>query len=252
MDVYGPACDSHGLIALIGAIWNSCEPWVETIASPSGVRATDVNSFAMALEQAGRPIATAIGCKLIGGGREVLFGSSQRNIAHSLDHGPAFQQTIVSISGARDPELGAHLLQSIGLGSRAWFGTYTPEPDNVLLTLKAGGFLSDSRWKLAGVRYRPLQHSTDLRALSPIYLERWQHAHRPFRIGWCNYWSAETCADLGFPDPPRDAVLLRNSRQLDNGAWLVRLTSTRLDLGSDEHLAQVAWAYDRFPDIGTM
>lgn len=252
MDVFGPPCDTLDLVALLGAIWECCEPWVEAITSPQGVSATDVSSFVRALEQAGHPLSTAIGCTLRGKDRQVIIASSQRDIASALDRGPAFQQTFISISGPRDPEFGAHLLQGAGIGSRAWFGAYTPEPESVLLTLKLGGFLGDARWKLAGVRYQSLQHSSALRPLGAINLERWRHAHRPFRIGWCNYWGAETCAHLGFPDPACDAEILNYSKRLENGAWIVRLTSTPLDLGSESDLARIAGAYRRFADIGTM
>lgn len=66
--------------------------------------------------------------------------------------------------------------------------------------------------------------------------ECWTVAHRPFRIGWCNYWSASTCARLGFPDPGRDADLAARSTEFDDGAWLVRLTDTPLDLSIEEHV----------------
>jgi hypothetical protein len=38
-----------------------------------------------------------------------------------------------------------------------------------------------------------------------------EHRAQPETLGWVNYWSAETCEYLGFPDSQRDADLLRHS-----------------------------------------
>jgi hypothetical protein len=71
----------------------------------------------------------------------------------------------------------------------------------------------------------------------------------PHRLGWLNYWSERTAQELGFPDAARDVDLLRRSLRVGK-AWCVRLTDEPLDLGRDDHLAQLRAAYDRFPSIG--
>jgi hypothetical protein len=71
----------------------------------------------------------------------------------------------------------------------------------------------------------------------------------PSRLGWINYWSETTARELQFPDPARDAELLRRSRPTDK-AWVVRLTDEPLDLDRDDHRAALRAAYDRFPQIG--
>lgn len=233
MDLYGPARNSAELVALLAAVWDACIPWVDVIASPYGESASDAQSFAAALEGAGRPVSTAIGCWFRGEGREVFFASSRGSNARSLDQGSDFQQTQLSITPGRDAQVGAHLLQSVGVASNAWFGWFTPEPEAVLLMLKHGGYTSDARWKHAGPRYERLRQSTVLTTLPVFNLEHWRRAHLPPRIGWCNYWSARTCELLGFPDPARDAELMLTSTKLANGAWLVRLTDTPLDLSVD-------------------
>ncbi len=70
-------------------------------------------------------------------------------------------------------------------------------------------------------------------------------------IGWVNYWSRETSALLGFPNPTIDAPLLKRSHQTATGAWLVRLTDEPLDLTREDHRQVVGWAYARFRAVGT-
>jgi Family of unknown function (DUF5953) len=73
----------------------------------------------------------------------------------------------------------------------------------------------------------------------------------PARPAWINYWSAETCRLLGFPDRARDAALLARGRPLPNGAWLVRLSDEPLDPASrPAHVRALADACARFPAIG--
>lgn len=71
----------------------------------------------------------------------------------------------------------------------------------------------------------------------------------PHALGWINYWSETTAHELGFPDPTRDAELLRRSRPIGK-AWVVRLTDEPLDLRRADHLAALRDAYERFPTIG--
>jgi hypothetical protein len=78
------------------------------------------------------------------------------------------------------------------------------------------------------------------------------HLHRaqPRELGWLNYWSAETCEYLGFPDPERDRDLLAHSYQTPGGGWLVKICPDPLDLDRPDHLALFAELYQRFPKLG--
>lgn len=73
---------------------------------------------------------------------------------------------------------------------------------------------------------------------------------QPKELGWLNYWSAETCTYLGFPDPERDRDLLVHSYQTPAGAWLVKLCPEPLDLDRLDHVKLFADVYARFPKIG--
>lgn len=76
------------------------------------------------------------------------------------------------------------------------------------------------------------------------------HPAQPQELGWLNYWSAETCEYLGFPDPERDRDLLEHSYQTPGGAWLVKICPDPLDLDRPDHLALFAELYRRFPWLG--
>jgi hypothetical protein len=73
---------------------------------------------------------------------------------------------------------------------------------------------------------------------------------QPEALGWINYWSAETCTYLGFPDDAREGELLRLSHRTPAGAWLVKLTEEPLDIRRDEHVTVLARIYERFPKLG--
>lgn len=73
---------------------------------------------------------------------------------------------------------------------------------------------------------------------------------QPMQLWWLNYWSERACKYLGFPDPARDEPLLAHSYQTPSGAWLVKLGAEPVDLERPEHLAMLADAYERFPNIG--
>jgi hypothetical protein len=76
------------------------------------------------------------------------------------------------------------------------------------------------------------------------------HPAQPWELGWLNYWSAETCEYLGFPDPERDRDLLALSYQTPGGAWLVKICPDPLDLDQPDHLTLFAELYQRFPKLG--
>jgi hypothetical protein len=72
----------------------------------------------------------------------------------------------------------------------------------------------------------------------------------PSFLGWMNYWSAAAALAIGFPDPARDAELLRRARRTPSGGWIVPLTDTPLDYDNPAHLETLKRAYERFPVIG--
>lgn len=76
------------------------------------------------------------------------------------------------------------------------------------------------------------------------------HRAQPQILGWLNYWSAETCDYVGFPDPARDEALLAHSYRTPAGAWLVKLGADPLDLKRDEHVTLLREAYARFDKVG--
>jgi hypothetical protein len=83
----------------------------------------------------------------------------------------------------------------------------------------------------------------------PILMGR-SHPAQPTELGWINYWSAQTCEYLGFPDSQRDRDLLAHSYRTPGGAWLVKLCSESLHLNRPEHLGIFADTYARFPKLG--
>jgi hypothetical protein len=84
---------------------------------------------------------------------------------------------------------------------------------------------------------------TDFAYLTP------DHPAQPRELGWINYWSADTCSYLGFPQPDRDSDLLVHSQQTPAGAWLVKLSSEPLDLTRADDLRILADTYARFTKL---
>jgi len=250
LNLYGPPLDSHTLCSVVDGLWRACSDWATSITSPYGVSEKDAPSFFEGLNASGHPLGSAIGCTIKGQGREILFASSRRDIASALDLGPHFQQSMVSLIAGFDAVQATDVLAKMGTSSDAWFGWYLPEPEATLLMLKYGAFASDTRWRAAGPAYSRLHHDTQLRSMSAINLERWAHAHVPFRLGWSNYWSAETAARLDFPEREKDANLLTRSKRFANGAWQMQLTREPLNLQRDEHFDEFVRACARFPEIG--
>jgi hypothetical protein len=73
---------------------------------------------------------------------------------------------------------------------------------------------------------------------------------QPAILGWINYWSAETCEYLGFPEAARDGDLLRYATQTPQGSWIVKLCDEPLDVSLEPHVEMVASVYGRFPRLG--
>ncbi|QTD43717.1 DUF5953 family protein [Ottowia testudinis] len=72
----------------------------------------------------------------------------------------------------------------------------------------------------------------------------------PERIGWLNWWSAEVCEYIGFPNPEKDVCILPLCERMPTGHWFVKLTEEPLDLERPDHVEIIAWAYWRFDKIG--
>ncbi|MFL5350985.1 MAG: DUF5953 family protein [Hyalangium sp.] len=72
----------------------------------------------------------------------------------------------------------------------------------------------------------------------------------PWFLGWLNYWSAAAAKAIGFPDPARDADLIKQARRTASGGWVVQLTDTPLDYDNLAHLDTLKRAYERFPQVG--
>lgn len=73
---------------------------------------------------------------------------------------------------------------------------------------------------------------------------------QPAILGWINYWSADTCAYLGFPEAARDIDLLKHATQTPQGSWVVKLCDEPLDVSLEDHVEIVASVYSRFPQLG--
>lgn len=73
---------------------------------------------------------------------------------------------------------------------------------------------------------------------------------QPAILGWINYWSAETCSYLGFPEAARDQDLLKHALQTPQGSWVVKLCNEPLDVSIEDHVEMVASVYGRFPRLG--
>jgi hypothetical protein len=126
-------------------------------------------------------------------------------------------------------------IAAVGSAAGAWWGAASPEAANVSIAAQVVH------------PHLPRQPPAGLPAL--CLPARLAHPRLPQRLGWINYWSAETAAALGFPDPARDAALLARSRPVEGG-WVLRLTDAPLDLDRPEHLAALREAYDRLPEVG--
>jgi len=253
ISIYGPPLAPGGLAACISGMWDACLPWAESITLNKDVAGNGPEAFFRALERAAIPTATSIACAFEGQGRECNFSTVTRSVP-SLTHDGAragnVQQTTVFVTHGQSPELGTQLLRRVGTLMRAWFGTYTPEPEGFLLSMKIHGFTADARWAEAGNKYERLRTASGLPVLAGVNFEKWTRAQVPFALGWCNYWSKETCELLQFPNAELDAGLLKHSEQLAGGAWLVKLTNEPLDLTREAHIGALAHMYRRFAMIG--
>ncbi|MFL5350134.1 MAG: DUF5953 family protein [Hyalangium sp.] len=129
------------------------------------------------------------------------------------------------------------VLEAVGDSARAFWGRVNP--GGVALTIA-----------------QQFHHSGDEPPVPPYGLpvlklpEALRSDDIPHYLAWLNYWSAAAAQAIGFPDPARDAELLKRARRTASGGWVVQLTAAPLDLDNPAHLDALKRAYDRFPAIG--
>lgn len=71
----------------------------------------------------------------------------------------------------------------------------------------------------------------------------------PWRLGWINYWSDESCRLLDFSPDDSRAKLFTRVEPIEGHGVVLHLTEEPLDLDQPEHLAALTAAYDAFPAI---
>ncbi|MHA7631714.1 DUF5953 family protein [Corallococcus sp. M7] len=131
----------------------------------------------------------------------------------------------------------ANALEAIAVGARALWGHATPFKAAVEIAEQTAPTMAGPPSPPKGLP--ALKFSWDIS--SPEI---------PHRLGWLNYWSAESARAIGYPDPARDADLLSRTRRTETNGWVVQLTDAPLDLDKPAHLDALLRAYDRFPKIG--
>ncbi|WP_224367468.1 DUF5953 family protein [Hyalangium versicolor] len=131
----------------------------------------------------------------------------------------------------------AAVLEAVAEGARAFWGHASPY-----------GYGSE-----VAQQYRHSTHAPEVspRGLPTLNLpQKLPSPEIPCFLGWLNYWSAAAARAIGFPDPARDAELIRRARRASSGGWIVQLTDAPLDLDNPAHLDALKRAYERFPVIG--
>jgi hypothetical protein len=131
----------------------------------------------------------------------------------------------------------AAVLEGVAEGACALWGEATPDDAAV-----------DIAYQTAPTLEGPPSPRRGLPALKLV--EHIRSPEIPYYLGWLNYWSAAAAQAIGFPDPSRDADLLRRARGTPSGGWVVQLTDAPLDLDTPAHLDALKRAYERFPEIG--
>jgi hypothetical protein len=135
------------------------------------------------------------------------------------------------------PTDAANALEAIAVGARALWDHSTP--------FKAAGEIAQQTAPTMAGPPSPLKGLPSLNCSLDI-----TSPEIPHRLGWLNYWSAESARALEFPAPTRDADLLSRAQRTETNGWVVRLTDAPLDLDKPAHLDALLRAYDRFPKIG--
>lgn len=187
----------------------------------------------------------SVGFYIEGDAFEALVSVGHRKTGPS---GHDILNVTVSISVGSEINQSLMLLREIGELVNAHFGWYSPQPSELLIESKLIGCESEPTYVGLFDGYPTLLADDRFPRLSVFNYTKWMDVRVPYKLGWANYWSANTCQLLNFPRP-RDEELLKTSRQLDSGAWLVRLTEDPLDVSKKEHIDIVVSAYQRFSKI---
>jgi hypothetical protein len=150
---------------------------------------------------------------------------------------PHFEVRATLLLDAAGIAVAADVLEAVAEGARAFWGHATP--------FNAGVAIAEQTSPTLEGPPRPP------RGLPALKLpEKIRSPEIPHRLGWLNYWSAAAARAIGFPDPARDAELLKRARRTPSGGWVVQLTDAPLDLDNPAHLDALKRAYERFPEIG--
>ena len=122
-------------------------------------------------------------------------------------------------------------------------GTVGADADNPA----RAGWEQDTQMLRACMKYR----SSSVPRIRHVSVGGGRHSPlQPAILGWINYWSADTCTYLGFPEAARDGDLLRHATQTPQGSWVVKLCGEPLDVALEDHVEIVASVYARFPRLG--
>jgi hypothetical protein len=167
----------------------------------------------------------------------VTLSGSENSLGLAADGAPHFEVHASLPFDTASIAAAADVLAAIGECALAFWGRATPFNAAVEI----------SRQTIDPVR-KPGVPPRGLPALRfPDYI---RSPEIPHDLGWLNYWSAAAAKAIGFPDPARDAELLKRARRTATGGWVVQLTDAPLDLDNSAHLGALKRAYERFPEIG--
>jgi hypothetical protein len=131
----------------------------------------------------------------------------------------------------------AAVLEGVAEGARAFWGHASPY-----------GYGSEVAQQFRRSTHGPERSARGLPMLN--LPEKIPAPEIPYFLGWLNYWSPAAAKAIGFPDPARDAELLKRARRTASGGWVVQLTDAPLDYDNPAHLDALLRAYERFPVIG--
>lgn len=76
------------------------------------------------------------------------------------------------------------------------------------------------------------------------------HPLQPSRFGWLNYWSADVCKYVAFPERLGEHPLMEHCYQTQRGAWVVKLGNAPFEPANPGQMVLLREMYDRFPLVG--
>jgi len=133
-------------------------------------------------------------------------------------------------------ECAEDLIAAAGPAGMAWWGITSPPGIGAL----AGAMMD--------LPTRPAKPPKGLPVIQqPDNLD---HPACPGWFGWINYWSAESASRVGLPSHPAQMEPFDVARRLNDGSWVLRLTSDPFDVANEDHMAKMAAAYEHFKYVG--